>query len=107
MNWLAVTSLREYWCSIENKQWPEWTQVCKNNTPEKAVALLGSINKELAAIQNYALTQLVPHCRLAKQRNERHIEQNVCGRITRRRHGGRSGLEKQRNGRHIYSHSIG
>ena len=50
MNWLAVTSLREYWCSIENKQWPEWTQVCKNNTPEKAVALLGSINKELAAI---------------------------------------------------------
>ena len=24
--------------------------VCKNNTPEKAVALFGSINKELAAI---------------------------------------------------------
>ena len=31
----------------------------------------------------------MPYCGLAKQRNERHIELHVCGRITRRRHGGR------------------
>ena len=38
--------------------------VWKNNTPEKTVALLVSINKELpqSIKQNYALTPRVPYC---------------------------------------------
>ena len=74
--------------------------VWKNNTPEKAVALFGFNKQRTAAINKTKLCVDATGAILwlAKQRNERHIEPHVC---TRRRHGGRSGLEKQRNGRHI------
>ena len=49
MKWLAVTSLSVYRCNKENKQ-NGLISIWKNNTAEKAVALLGSINKELAAL---------------------------------------------------------